>query len=107
VGDQLANGQTLEPVNSTFSLLKVNRVARKIPVDQLAAILVKIQSLLTNRRSGENKWSEWRIEVLPNTGNSLGPVLRLKALITKIDGEMTSHFSSLVPNKRAEVVYID
>ena len=84
-GNLLSNNQSFETVDSPFSLLKVNWVAGKIPVDHLAAILVKIQPFLANRSGGENKRSERRVKILSDAGHSLATIFSFDPLIAEID----------------------
>src|SRR4051812_43712710 len=55
----LAHGMPLVAMHTTLSLLEIDRVRWKVPVDHCVAVWMEIQAFLPNGRRGEDEGPEW------------------------------------------------
>ena len=61
-GDVAPDGVSLVAVDAAFPLLKVDRVARQVPMNQAMAPEVKVETFLTDGRAGEHERPEGTVE---------------------------------------------
>ena len=61
-GDVAADGVPLVPMDTALPLFEIDRIARKIPVDQSVAPGVEVEPLLTDGRTGQDKRTERTVE---------------------------------------------
>ena len=62
VSDVLANGETFEAIDTAFPLFQIDGIGGEIPMDDPAAVVMKIQTFLTNGGRGQHKGTEWGVE---------------------------------------------
>ena len=77
-------------------------------MDDSSAIVVKVESLLSNGCGGEDKRSEWRVEEFTNTRGSLLSLAGIYFLATKLNCIMSSHLlARTITHKGVEAINID
>jgi len=54
-GDLLTDRQSLEPIDAALTLFDIDRIARQIPVNDLTAVEMEVQPLLSYRGRGERE----------------------------------------------------
>ena len=84
---------------SALSLLQVDRVGGQIPVRDGVAVMMEIESFLTNRSGNHYERPEWRIErrahplLARSSPSAIGNGHRffIRAVITKTHGKANAH----------------
>lgn len=66
LGKLLPYGVAEEPLDPSLSLFEFDDAARNVPMNERAAIAVKVEALLPDRRGDEHPWPEWAVERLPD-----------------------------------------
>ena len=64
--DVLANRVAFVAIKAAPTLLEVDGVSGKVPMDDRVAPPVRVDPFLANRDGRENGWPEWRIECRPH-----------------------------------------
>jgi hypothetical protein len=79
----LADRVALVAVNTAFTLLQIDRIGRKVPVDDGVAILMEVEAFLADRCRRQNERPERRVEGRPNGSRPLQHALFVGRVATK------------------------